>query len=80
MRYLKKLIFLLPVVCLTFLLSGCHNSGNENGNDTDTHESGISQDAQVNVPDSNNNDDNDMQINAPDQADLIFSLPFRLGL
>ena len=58
MRYLKKLI-LLSVVSLTILLIGCHNSGNENGNDTGNNESGISQDALVNALESEKNVDNE---------------------
>ena len=71
MRYMKRLIFLLPVVSLTILLIGCHNSGNEIGYDIGTHESEISQDAQVNAPDGDNNDNREKVTISEKEAENI---------
>ena len=71
MRYMKKLIFLLPVMSLTILLIGCHNSGNENGYDTDNNEGEISQDAQVNDPDSDSKGDKEKGTISEKEAENI---------
>ena len=51
MKFIKRICFLFPIVCLIVVLSGCRNSGKDVADGTGTNESEI-QEAQDNATDS----------------------------
>ena len=71
MKYLQKLIILFSVVYLAILSGGCQNNAKVSDDDTGTHESEISRDAQIDAPDSDNNDNKEKVTISEKEAENI---------